>query len=65
MLTGFGLLLVSFLTIISSANVIEEPDFNATQALAEHGIDVSELPLDDVQKRSSGAFCSAAVSFVS
>lgn len=45
-----------------STDPIEPTDFNVTQALVDLGVNVTELPVDQLVERSSNAACSLAVS---
>ena len=46
------------------AQDIEPADFNVTQALIDQGVDISKLPLADLQARSTESACAAAVSLL-
>lgn len=61
MIAILHLLLVLGLRAVSAAPLIEEPDFDAVQALVDHGVDVSELPLGGLQERSLSSPCEVAV----
>lgn len=53
---------------VKAQGAVEEPEFNATQALADLGIDLSDLPPEliepvaNVSKRSTSLGCAIAVS---
>ncbi|KAF4338959.1 FAD binding domain protein [Fusarium beomiforme] len=59
-----SLLVPALLAVGSSAvdPVLETKDFNVTQALLEHGVDVLELPISEVVTKRSDTGCAAACS---
>ncbi|KAM0717763.1 hypothetical protein Q7P37_006095 [Cladosporium fusiforme] len=59
MLALLNKLFVAFFVAIVAAQ-IEEPSFNAVEALKNHGIDVSKLPFESVQERSLESSCAVA-----
>ncbi|ETN37485.1 uncharacterized protein HMPREF1541_07107 [Cyphellophora europaea CBS 101466] len=52
--------LVAAFAFSSWAQVTEPANFNVTEALIEEGVDITELPLADLQSRSSNAACAVA-----
>lgn len=59
-----SLLVLASVTVVSKAAdpVLETRNFNITQALLDHGVDVSKLPVSSKDAMRSDTGCAAAVS---
>lgn len=67
LLSSFAMLtqlycLTAALAVGALAQVIEPTDFNVTEALENLGVEVEELPIADLESRSTNAACAVAVS---